>query len=274
MGRALARKPHQEGLIRLIQFSDTHLYAKPEGELLGFNTYDGFKAVIDDIVENRQVPSLYVASGDIAQQEVPASYHLFGREVERLQAPCAWIPGNHDDVPMMLPILQEYGLVADKHFLLGKWQIILLDSQVIGDTFGCLADFQLRFLEHALAGYPHHHTLIFLHHQVVPVGSEWLDNIGLRNADQFLALMERFPKVKAVVCGHVHQDSKIEHQGIQYMSVPSTCIQFKTQSSGFAVEGLPPGYRELLLDAEGNVESTVYRIEDFPVSFDMTAKGY
>lgn len=274
MGRSLARDREHKDVVRMIQFSDTHLYAKKQGELLGFNTYDGFRAVIDDINANRQPPDLFIASGDIAQQEVPSSYHLFAEDVKTLSAPCAWIPGNHDDVPMMMPIFNDYGLLPEKHFILGNWQIILLDSQVVGDTYGRLQDFQLRFLEHSLSAYPDHYTVVFLHHQVLPIGCEWLDNIGLRNAAEFLTLVDRFPKLRAVVCGHVHQESEQQRLGVAYYSVPSTCIQFKTNSRGFAVEALAPGYREFSLYPDGRVESTVFRIEGYDVSFDMAAKGY
>jgi len=86
-------------------------------------------------------------------------------------------------------------------------------------------------------------TIIFIHHHVLPIDSNWLDRINLRNASEFLAIIDQYKNVKAVVCGHVHQDTTIYRQDVIFLSTPSTSWQFAVKSYNFSLDNLMPGYR-------------------------------
>ena len=60
------------------------------------------------------------------------------------------------------------------------------------------------------------HVLICLHHPPLPVGSKWLDQVGLKNGDEFLRIIGRPGNVRAAIFGHVHQEFEGAHDAIRY----------------------------------------------------------
>jgi Icc protein len=144
----------------------------------------------------------------------------------------------------------------------------------VGSVEGFLDRSQLQFLQHSLEMFPEHHAIVFFHHQPVPVGCQWLDKIGLTNAADLWALLSHFPKMHTIFFGHIHQQHEGKKNGIQYFSVPSTCIQFKTNSDEFALEKLAPGYRRITLYPDGHLETDVRRAPEYVGVFDVDAKGY
>src|SRR5690625_7474200 len=71
---------------------------------------------------------------------------------------------------------------------LGNWQLVLLNSSVPGEIYGELEESELAFLERVLKAGSERHTMIALHHQPIPVGSEWIDEYLLRNARDFFGV--------------------------------------------------------------------------------------
>ena len=67
----------------------------------------------------------------------------------------------------------------------------MLDSHVPGGAEGLLRPSELARLEVALESAGDLHVLVVLHHHPVPMQSAWLDTIGLGNAAEFLAVLER-----------------------------------------------------------------------------------
>jgi len=262
------------GDVRLLQITDTHLFADNERDLLGIKTVNSYEAVIKDASKYIGQCDAILSTGDLTQDHSIASYLSFSQKIKRLEAPCYWLPGNHDMQSVMLPSLLKEGIAANKQILTPDWQIILLDSQVEGVPHGHLSEQQLAFLEEKLNEYPDKHVLIAVHHHVLPVGAAWLDQHILTNNDEFITLVRRFNNVKAVLSGHVHQAFDTVHEGIRYLASPSTCVQFKPKSDDFAVDDKQPGYRYLSLQPSGNIETIVERIKTGEFSTDENATGY
>ncbi len=72
------------------------------------------------------------------------------------------------------------------------------------------------------------------------MGSTWLDGVALRDADAFWDIIDEHKNVRAVVCGHVHQQNERLHNGVLFLSTPSTCAQFLPKSEFFALDERPP----------------------------------
>ena len=106
------------------------------------------------------------------------------------------------------------------------------------------------------------------------MGSAWLDQHNLKDAEQFWDVVQQHTNVKAVLCGHVHQDMNRNHHGVQVMATPSTCVQFKPNSNDFAVDTLSPGWREIELHQDGTVTTQVRRLPNGQFSPDFDAGGY
>ena len=261
--------------IRILQITDTHLFAEKDGALLGVNTWDSYSAVLDAIIAEQDHYDLIVATGDLAQDHTHAAYQRFVDGIARLPIPCVWLPGNHDFQPAMFEALTKAEIANDKHVLLAdNWQLVLLDSQVPGVPHGELSEYQLEWLENTLAHYPERHTLILLHHHPLPSGCHWLDQHSLRNSHQLDAILLRYPLAKTLLCGHIHQELDLDWQGRRVLASPSTCVQFKPHCTNFAIDTAPPGWRWLELLHDGQINTAVQRLKTQQFSPDMDSEGY
>lgn len=263
------------GSIKLLQITDTHLFEPVDGSLLSVKTLDSFSAVIAAIVQEKRSFDAILSTGDISQDHSAGSYQRFEQGIAPLEKTCFWLPGNHDFKPAMGSVLPSPQIQQVEHVLLGeKWQMILLDSQVVGVPHGRLSDQQLTLLDEKLTEYPERYTLVLMHHHPLLVGSRWLDQHALKDAEDFWQVVEKHSSVKAVLCGHVHQDMNVVYKGARVMATPSTCVQFKPNSDDFALDTLSPGWRELELHADGSVSTEVKRLPAGSFQPDFTSAGY
>ena len=160
--------------IRLLQITDTHLFAQADGQLLGIRTADSLAAVLAAIQAQAEPYDLVLATGDLSQDYSTDSYHRFAEMTRPLRRPIFWLPGNHDDGPLMRSVMPDFGISNAQQILLEGWQIIMLDTQVYSVPHGWLKPEQMSFLEQCLIEQPDRYTLICLHHNTFPVGSTWL----------------------------------------------------------------------------------------------------
>lgn len=260
--------------LRLIQVSDIHLYEKNELDLLGVRTEESFQAVLDLIKSDPKSSDLVILSGDLTQDASPIAYRRVAELVSTLNLPVYCVPGNHDDSEVMSKIYPIEKVTNQRSILLKEWQIILLDSHKHRCVEGYLARDQFEFLQNALESHPKHHAMIVLHHQPIPVGSAWLDKIGLTNADELWSFLAKYPQVRTILFGHVHQEHQGTKNGISYYSLPSCCIQFKPNCKDFTLDPIPPGYRWVELYPNGQVKTGVCRLPHYIGKFDASAKGY
>lgn len=261
--------------VRLLQLTDTHLFADPKQALLGIVTRDSLQQVIKAIAKQNLAPDLIITSGDISQDKSAASYRAFAAMISALDAPCAWVPGNHDDRATMDAYLTTPPFCSAKQILAGDdWQLVLLNSQVKGENYGKLDSIQLKFLRKCLMAYPDRFALVVLHHPpVLPLGG-WLSELILHQAEDLLAEISDFPLATTLLCGHIHQELDVQWFDKRVITTPSTCIQFKSKSSAFKLDILPPGWRWLELYADGNIVTQVERLSPSPFYPDMSAGGY
>jgi len=241
--------------LRLLQITDTHLYAEPEKTLYGVNTRSSLQRVLAAACRQPK-PGLVLATGDLVHDESPAGYQILMAMLTALDAPVAAIAGNHDALNSLQAIAGKNIRIGGKHRL-GAWCIVLLNTLVPGDTDGHLDADELRFLDTALTQSRDAHVLIALHHHPVAIGCTWLDRIGLNNASAFFEVLDRYQHVRAVVWGHVHQAFESEHRGVRLMATPSTCAQFLPDSSDFALDTRPPGMRWLTLHPDGQIDTQI-----------------
>ena len=261
--------------IRILQITDTHLFAQKSETLLGVNTWSSYQAVLEAIAAQQRPCDLIVATGDLAQDHTPEAYQHFAQGIAAFSAPCVWLPGNHDFQPAMFSALQEAGISPAKQVLCGeKWQILLLDSQVFGVPHGELSEYQLEWLETKLAENADRFTLLLLHHHPLPAGCSWLDQHSLRNAGELDAVLGRFPNVRHLLCGHIHQELDLDWNGRRMLATPSTCVQFKPHCANFTLDTIAPGWRWLELHADGTVTTQVERLEGTQFNPDTASEGY
>ena len=136
----------------------------------------------------------------------------------------------------------------------------MLNSAIPDMTQGTVSESQLAFLDQSLQSHPDKHALVCLHHQALEAGSLWIDRKGLQNDVELRQRLGEHLHLKGVLWGHVHQESRRFIDGVEWMSTPSSCIQFKPGSEEFAIDEKPPGFRQLDLYPDGHIETSVHRV--------------
>jgi len=259
--------------ILLVQLSDSHLFADADGSLLGMNTHDSLRRVIERVLAEQERVDLVLATGDLSQDGTDASYQQFRHMTAAIKAPARWLAGNHDE-PLPMERAAAGTDLLDAVTDIGNWRVVMLDSSIPGSVPGYLDERQLQLLEQALADAGERHCLVCLHHQPVSIDCAWMAPIGLRNPEALFQRLESFPQVRALLWGHIHQEWDQQRGDLRLLASPSTCVQFEPGSDDFKVdEQRPPGYRWLALHDDGRLETGVSRLKDFAFSVDY-GNGY
>lgn len=256
---------------RILQLSDSHLGASRDFRLAGINTYQSFCQVLDALPDRDAVPDLVAVTGDIAGDGDEAAYHLFNQVMAEQPRSFAWLPGNHDNFPLMHQVLhQPFRRVIE----LGNWVAIFLVSAQPGEVSGQLADAELTELQDLLHRHRDQYVLLFVHHMPVEISCQWLDKHRIANHRQLADLVTKFPGVRALFAGHVHQPFSTSWQGIAVHSTPSTCFQFLPGSDGFELSEQPPGYRWIELYADGQLKTGEGFVAGAGQQVDHRCSGY
>ncbi|HPF25672.1 MAG TPA: 3',5'-cyclic-AMP phosphodiesterase [Steroidobacteraceae bacterium] len=243
--------------VRLVQLTDPHLFGSAAGTLRGLATLRSFQQTLAAASDAITAADRVLPTGDLVQDDATGYAHL-PKLLGELGKPIWCIPGNHDDVPAMRRALAAPPFVLGGHADLGAWRVIMLDSTVPNAAHGELSAASLSELASALETAPQRPALICLHHHPVPMTSDWLDEVGLKNAADFWSVVDRHAHVRAVLWGHVHQSYDALRGGVRLLGTPSTCSQFLPHSSEFALDTLPPGFRTLALQPSGQIETAVH----------------
>ncbi|PTQ89998.1 3',5'-cyclic-AMP phosphodiesterase [Agitococcus lubricus] len=268
-------KKHKQPPLRVVQVSDSHLFANTEGRLLGLNTEDSLRLVLEKVKREQSHIDVILATGDIAQDASEQAYTRFQQHLAQFNTPNYWLQGNHDITQPILNILgNNKSHLSPCVIQYEHWCIIMLNSSVEYEVPGKFKPEELEFLKQALEQSKDYHVMVCLHHHPVPMGCKWLDTQVVRNANDFWQVIDQFSHIKAIVWGHVHQESDRMRQNVRLLSAPSTCVQFKPLSSDFAVDDIAPGYRWFDLYADGKIETAVSRVEGVKFVVDWTVKGY
>jgi Icc protein len=251
-------------LIRLLQFTDTHLMADPAASLRGVRTQASLEACLAHARRRHLPADLIAVTGDLVQDD-PAGYGSLELLFDSLGAPVLLIPGNHDVPAELERRLSHAPFQVGGTRVVGRWAIIMLATWFAGseDGEGRLGADELHRLEAALAAHRDQHVLVCLHHQPIPMEAAGLDALGLRDADPFLAVIDRHPQVRAVAWGHAHQALDVFRGAVRCMCTPSTCMQFKPRDPGFVIDDRPPGYRVLDLHDDGGIATEVAWLEGY-----------
>ncbi len=256
----------------LLQITDCHLGSQPGADLLGLDTDESLCDVLHAL-KAQEAPDLILATGDISNDGGVKSYERFIDLIEDFfpGVPLAWLPGNHDD-PVNMD--QVENLPIEAHYIASGWNLIFLDSKIPMEEGGELQQSELDRLELELRRHRDMPTMVFLHHQVVPVGSAWVDQYVVKNNQAFFDVLDKYDNVKVVSWGHVHQEFNSRRNGVALLATPSTCVQFMPRQDGFQVDSAMPGYRAYKLYPDGRYTTKVHRVAEKHYSIDFASTGY
>lgn len=246
--------------LKIVQFTDPHIYADETELLARLNTRASFLATRDKALAEAGDCDLILVTGDLAAAAEGPAYLWLVEQLAVFNVPIFCLPGNHDLGTVMEPIVSAAGWKFGGNHILGAWHLVLLDTCVPDAAHGQLSAAELSRLDKKLAQHPAVPSLVCLHHHPVPMVSAWMDTMQLTNSANFWSIVEKHPQVRGVLWGHVHQNFDAYQRGIRLLATPSTCVQFAARSTKFAIDPLAPGFRCLALFANGEIDTDIVRI--------------
>lgn len=248
--------------VRLIQFSDLHLFGEASGRLRGVATLPALQAAVADASRRSHRADGILLTGDLVQDD-PDGYRWVRQEFGTSRVPVLCLAGNHDLPDHMRASLRGAPFKLGGHTEFGRWLVVMLDSWVQNDAGGRVGAEQLSYLRDVLRTHRNHHVLVSLHHHPIAMHSAWLDQVGLYDADEFMTIVRQHSNVRGVLWGHVHQSLDSFIHGVRFMATPATCAQFVPGSADFAIDDRPPGYRVLELMPDGSIATEVCWLERY-----------
>lgn len=245
------------------QITDSHLFASDKGFHCGVNVYHNLNKVLKDIYDNTQVDCI-VFTGDLTQDHTNSSYQLFVDAVlqNHIKVPIYYLAGNHDNEEILNQYLSNDPFNSNKLISNEHWQIILLNSKSETPS-GFITRESFKWLGSIID--PNKQQLLMMHHHPIDVGY-FIDKHGLINKDELWSMIAKYPSIKGIACGHVHQGLTLlpEHslKTVPVYSCPATSIQFDPKCVTASSNGQGAGYRLFSLTQNGTINSQLHFLKD------------
>ena len=233
------------------------MFATAAGSLRGRVTHATLQRVLEHYRTSGWSADHVQVTGDIIQDDTREAYVRFRETVTPIGLPVYSVPGNHDIRRIMREELQDEQFHYCGSLEVNNWLIAGIDSCIEGQAAGRIDASEFDRLDGLVNDTGAESVMICLHHPPLPVGSKWLDELALYNAEEFLERVTASGKVRLVVFGHVHQAFDDVYRSVRIIGTPSTCRQFALGSDTFAVDEKPPAYRRIELYADGGVDTEV-----------------
>ena len=244
-------------LLRIVQVTDCHLPLDPQTSYRGQNADRNLASLMPAL--RRWQPDLLLVTGDVSEDGSAAAYGRVSAQLSTAGAPVLALPGNHDDPSVMRRYSPQGAWDGVHSHGLRNWQLLLLDSTVRGGVPGFQAPATLEALDRHLREDRAAHVLLALHHQPVAVGSPWIDRYPLQNPEALFRIVDRSPRVKCIVWGHVHQDFETRRGDLLLLGSPSTVANSLPGREKFTPDLGGPACRWLELAPGGAVETGLLR---------------
>jgi 3',5'-cyclic AMP phosphodiesterase CpdA len=264
----------------IAQISDLHI--QPEGQkAYGIvDTNRCLAAAIAQLNRLQPQPDLVIATGDLVDERTEAEYTMLKSLVAELRAPLYLAMGNHDNREVFrqvfphLPYMPATGWV---HYVLEDWplRLIVLDTLVDGEGYGNMDAERLGWLAARLADNPQKPTMIFMHHPPFATRLQGMDALRCRGNAALAQLIQQYPNVQRVACGHLHRSVQTVWAGTSGSVAPSVAHQValklqEPQPPAFIME--PPAFHLHVWEAGlGLITHTVF-VGDFD-AYDYKTKA-
>lgn len=244
-------------MLRVLQVSDCHVPLNPETPYRGQSADRNLASLLPSV--RRWQPDLLLVTGDVSEDGSAAAYGRVSAQLSTAGAPVLATPGNHDDLVTMRRYFPRGAWDGVCAYHSRNWAILLLDSTIPGAVPGRVSPDTLDSLETELGKPGAEHVLLALHHQPVPVHSPWIDRYPLEAPETLFEVIDRHPRVRGVVWGHVHQEFRAERNGVALLGSPSTVANSLPGRAVFTLDLAGPACRWLELGPEGQIETGLLR---------------
>lgn len=222
--------------VTFVHISDTHIStnAAYTGKYGRYPANLGAYALVKHINELPFDVDFILHTGDVIYDPDESAYAIAADIFSRLRFPIFYVAGNHDhavglqtsllnraESELQYPLHYEYDIKGV--------QIVGIDSNGPATLpAGYVIPHQLDFLNRICSANDPRPLIVGIHHNVVKVGFDWLDNyMGTKNGDDVHAvLLQARHRLRGVFTGHIHQNLDVVQDGILYSSALSSWFQF------------------------------------------------
>jgi len=240
--------------VLIAHLSDLHITAPGRKAYGKVPTGDNLARCVNHINNLSPQPDIVLVTGDVTFDGTAEETALAGRLLGDLRMPWYVVPGNHDN-PDTLKVLQhgwERAPMIRKEsrgfdYFLSDFAVSLLgiDSSTPNSPGGKVSNDQAKWIHRCLVENGDKPVILFLHHPPVRCGVLETDEDGFEGADLLGAVVDRFPNIIRVLCGHIHLASHVNWHGTIVSTAPSMGLQLYLDltmqlPSAFVVEH--PGY--------------------------------
>lgn len=216
--------------------TDTHFYLNATRNFAsGLQQQKKSFQLYEKMVEQLNVfdPAFVIHGGDIvcggksfdmSAEEYEATLDSAQQLGQRINAPCYYIPGNHDLHPetgAKDSYLARFGIngMGSTCFVHENIRFILLDSQEVPEdlTHGYISTNQLVWAERELKRAQDYDQEVFIFSHQLPFPNVEFQGIGSRvaNSAEILEVMTPFERqILAFFCGHLHLNRVFREQGM------------------------------------------------------------
>lgn len=246
----------------LLQLSDLHIREPGRLAYGRINTAPYLTQAVQTIQRLPQSPTALVLTGDLTDFGRAEEYEHLRRLLEPLgDLPIYLLPGNHDERQQLRASFPDHPYLGTDGFVqysvpVGDLTVIALDTVVPGASEGSLCAQRLDWLARELETHRARPVVIAMHHPPFRTLIGHMDDIGLLDgARELEALVQRYPNVQRIVCGHLHRSIQVGFGGTVAMTAPSpahqVCLDLAPDAAsawtleppGFALHALPAGGR-------------------------------
>jgi len=244
----------QDKEIKIVFITDSHLVF--DEKFLGIDTFQSFEATIEDVVVNHSDADFYIFGGDLIQDQNEVSFRFFKDISSRLQKPMLFARGNHD---INDDFFNEISANQKTQTSFKSWELISLNSYSEGNIYGEIKDDEIRFLQDISKKNANKHILVYMHHNLFPTKSPWIDIHITKNYQDLSVKFSAIENLKLVISGHIHQEMKVLLNETTFVSTPSTSFQFLPDKETFTLDKKNPAYTVLNLYPDGSFDLSYKR---------------
>ncbi len=213
--------------MKTLWMSDLHFVHK--GAVLGHDPRIRLRAAIAHINAHHGDAEMCLISGDLVDVATIQNYRALREALDTLAMPYWPMTGNHDDRGLMrdalplpegtMPDFVQYTIAVSGAL------IVCLDTLLPGADAGEMCTARLAWLEAVLREAGDRSVLLFLHHPPMTLGLPMLDPDNLTDGAALLDLLERYPCVTHLFCGHVHRPITGTVRGMPFATMRSVLYQ-------------------------------------------------
>ena len=239
----------------LIQITDLHISKNKDESKHDCKPYEKLINILEHIKTEYPEECNLIITGDLSSDFTEKSYQNIKDLLKQFKFNVSILPGNHDDLEMMRKICDDQITLRSIECVNKPFAVFNFDTHVQDNVRGYLNIKEIKNLEKHLSENKSK-VIIFTHHPIIKVGSEWIDNNITENNNVLIQLMLKYHDTSFhIFSGHVHQSFYKRINNIEFHTTPSTCYQFKVKSQEFCVDKiLSNGYRVIAL--RGNTLKT------------------